>query len=49
MSTIIVSIVVFGLFIGVIANMIYKKRKTGSASSCSGCSGCAHSQNCHKY
>lgn len=48
MSTIIVSIVVFGLFIGVAANMVIKKRKTGSASCCSGCSGCAHSDSCHK-
>jgi len=48
MSTIIGSVIVFGLFIGVIVNMIIRKRKTGSASSCSGCSGCANSQNCHK-
>ncbi len=48
MSTIIVSIIVFGLFAGVIFSMINRKRKTGSASSCSGCAGCAHAQNCHK-
>lgn len=48
MSTIIVSIIVFGLFAGVIAKMIINKKKTGSASSCNGCSGCAHSQTCHK-
>ncbi|GEM_PF-2693114 len=48
MSTIIVAVIVFGLFIGVIVSMINRKRKTGSISSCSGCSGCANSQNCHK-
>jgi putative effector of murein hydrolase len=48
MATIIVSIIVFGLFIAVIANMIIKKIKTGSASSCGACSGCSHAQYCHK-
>ncbi len=48
MSTIIVSVIVFGLFATVIANMIVKKKKTGTASSCSGCSGCAHAKSCHR-